>query len=77
MPLIPKNEGKFYLYADKDNEKRTACMYFNKEVGNSKWELQKCDTVLRQDPHSIEDWDFLGEIAEMIKEKLAELNEEE
>ena len=76
MPLIETNEGKFYAYKHSINDKRTACMYFRKEVNKDKWELQKCDIVLRSDPYSVEDWDFLGEVAEMIQEKLQELNEE-
>ena len=74
-PIIETNEGKFFAYADKKNPKRTACMFFRKEVGeNKKWKFQKCDIAFRQDLTSMEDWRFLGEISEKIKERLKELN---
>ena len=77
MPLKPTNTGKFYAYEDAGNSKRTAVIFFRLPTGSDKWLFQKCDLVTRQDPLSEEDWDFMGEVAEKIKEKLVELNEPE
>ena len=77
MPIIETNSVKGYAFEDKKNKKRKAKMFFVKLVGSDKWNIEKCNFTLLQDPWSFEDWRFLNEVSAKLFERLEELNTEE